>query len=183
MRVSRAGRLRPRHNRRKTFSMRLTVQADGHAMFGTRILRAALGQGGVRADKIEGDGATPPGVLPLRRVLYRADRVALPHTRLPREPIAPDDGWCDDPAHRDYNTMVRLPHPARHERLWRDDRLYDVFGILGWNDGPVVPGRGSAIFLHVATPDLKPTEGCVAFALPDLLWLLAEGVTEVLVSP
>ena len=78
---------------------------------------------------------------------------------------------------------MRLPHEARCEALWRPDGLYDVIGVLGWNDAPVERGRGSAIFLHVARPDYGPTEGCVALALPDLLQVLAAGVTELLVLP
>ena len=138
----------------------------------------ALGAGGIRADKEEGDGATPVGRMPLRRVLYRADRVTPPRCAVPAEPIAPTDGWCDDAAHSDYNRAVRLPHPARHEALWRPDGLYDVVGVLGWNDAPAVRGRGSAIFLHVARPGLRPTEGCIALPLPDLLRALAMGLTD-----
>ena len=95
---------------------------------------------------------------------------------LPREPIAPDDGWCDDTTHADYNRPVRLPHPARHERLWREDGLYDLIAVLGHNDDPVRRGCGSAIFLHVAAPDLRPTAGCIALPLADLRWLLASGL-------
>lgn len=136
----------------------------------------AIGRGGVPARKVEGDGGTPAGMLALRRVLYRADRVAVPATRLARAPIGPDDGWCDEPAHADYNRPVRLPHAGRHERLWRDDPLYDLVAVLGWNDAPVVTGLGSAIFLHVATADMAPTEGCVAVPLPALRRLLADGL-------
>jgi L,D-peptidoglycan transpeptidase YkuD (ErfK/YbiS/YcfS/YnhG family) len=120
--------------------------------------------------------------LPLRRVLYRADRVARPACAVPVEPLAPNDGWCDDPTHPDYNRMIRLPHPARHEALWRDDEVYDIIGVLGWNDQPVTRDRGSAIFLHVARPDFAPTEGCVALALPELRALLAAGITGLLVQ-
>jgi L,D-peptidoglycan transpeptidase YkuD (ErfK/YbiS/YcfS/YnhG family) len=153
------------------------VRADGSLIFAGRRFRAALGRGGLRTDKQEGDGATPMGLLPLRRVFYRADRQPIPQAAVAREPIGPEDGWCDDPSHADYNRLIRLPHPARHERLWRDDGLYDIVGVLGWNDQPVERGRGSAIFLHVARPDLAPTEGCVALPLPDLRALLAAGVT------
>ncbi len=154
------------------------VSPDGWIAWSGRRARAAIGAAGVKmVGKHEGDAATPAGTLPLRRVLYRADRLAAPpRTRLPREPIGRDDGWCDDPDHPDYNRAVRLPHPARHELLWRADPLYDVVGVLGWNDAPVLRGRGSAIFLHVAAADWRPTEGCVAVALPDLLALLADGV-------
>lgn len=147
-----------------------------------RSWRCALGRGGIRADKREGDGATPAGVLALRRLLYRADRLARPPAHLPAEPLAPADGWCDDPSHPDYNRAIRLPHPGRAEALWRDDPLYDVVGVLGWNDAPVVPGRGSAIFLHLARPDLAPTEGCIALARADLLAALAAGLTGIEVA-
>jgi L,D-peptidoglycan transpeptidase YkuD (ErfK/YbiS/YcfS/YnhG family) len=152
------------------------VTADGRLLFAGVTYRAALGRGGVRADKQEGDGATPAALLPLRRVFYRADRIAKPRTPLPIEPLARSDGWCDDPSHRAYNTHIALPFEARHEMLWRDDPLYDLCAVLGWNDAPVVRGRGSAIFLHLARPDYAPTEGCVALALPDLLTVLAAGL-------
>ncbi len=146
-------------------------------------LPAVLGAGGIRADKREGDGATPAGLLRLRRVLYRADREPAPACAVPREALAPDDGWCDDPSHPDYNTQVRLPHPGHHERLWREDRIYDLIGVLGWNDDPVVRDRGSAIFLHLARPDARPTEGCVALAPDALRLVLARGLTAIRIDP
>ena len=158
------------------------VRRDGVLLVAGQTFRVALGRGGVRADKQEGDGATPAGVLALRRVFYRADCGPPPECAVPIEPLAPDDGWCDDPGHADYNRMVRLPHDGRCEALWRTDRVYDVVGVLGWNDAPVVRGRGSAIFLHVARADFSPTEGCVALALADLRRVLAFGVTELVVE-
>ena len=160
-----------------------TIGPDGVFVFAAARYRAALGRGGVRADKSEGDGATPLGLLPLRRVLYRADRIAIPRAAVPREPIAPADGWCDDPADPAYNRMIRLPHSASHEELWRPDGLYDIIGVLGWNDAPPRPGRGSAIFLHVATRDFAPTAGCIALALADLRAVLAAGLSFVEVLP
>jgi L,D-peptidoglycan transpeptidase YkuD (ErfK/YbiS/YcfS/YnhG family) len=157
--------------------MEAIVHPAGRLIWRGQTLRCALGVAGVRVEKAEGDGATPAGPLPLRRVLYRGDRVPPPRCVVPVEPIAPTDGWCDDPSHRDYNRLITLPHTARHEALWRRDTIYDLLALLGWNDSPVVKGRGSAIFLHVARPDFAPTEGCVALALPDLTRLLAEGLT------
>jgi L,D-peptidoglycan transpeptidase YkuD (ErfK/YbiS/YcfS/YnhG family) len=161
--------------------MQAIIHPDGRCVLQGQVFRAALGARGVIARKEEGDGATPAGILPIRRVLYRADRIKPPTCAVPLEPLGPTDGWCDAPDHRDYNRMVRLPHDARCEALWRRDALYDVIGVLGWNDAPVERRRGSAIFLHVARPDYAPTEGCVALALPDLLRLLAMGTTELLV--
>ena len=154
------------------------MHGDGTLLYAGRRLRVAIGRGGIREHKQEGDGATPAGLLPLRRLLYRADRIPLPAAAVAREPIGPDDGWCDDPADSGYNRPRRLPHAASHEALWRQDGLYDIVGVLGWNDAPVRPGQGSAIFLHVARPDYAPTDGCVALALPDLRWLLAAGLRE-----
>lgn len=158
------------------------VSADFTLAWRGQPLRCALGRGGITAAKREGDGATPAGTLPLRRLLYRADRIAPPPGDLPREPIGPNDGWCDAPHDPHYNRQVSLPCSASHEHLWRNDALYDLIGVLGWNDDPVVAERGSAIFLHVASPDYAPTEGCVALARADLLMLLAEGLTGIEVA-
>ncbi|MBN42148.1 MAG: hypothetical protein CL573_01515 [Alphaproteobacteria bacterium] len=122
----------------------------------------ALGRAGVSADKREGDGATPVGRFAMRAIRYRADRLVCPQTVLPANAICPEDGWCDDPSDPSYNRPVTHPHRGSAERMWRDDLLYDLLVILGHNDTPPVPGRGSAIFLHCATPELGPTEGCVA---------------------
>lgn len=137
--------------------------------------RCALGRGGVApaADKREGDGASPLGVWPMRQVFWRADRLARPETALPADALIPEAGWCDDPASPFYNLPVLLPFAASHEKLWREDEVYDLIVVLGYNDDPIVAGRGSAIFLHIARPDFSPTEGCVACAREDLLALLA----------
>lgn len=163
--------------------MRAVVTSDGKFSVGGGEFRAALGHGGVRADKREGDGATPAGLLPLRFVLFRRDRGPVPACAMRVRAISPADGWCDDPANPHYNRLVRLPINASAEALWRDDAVYDIVGVLGWNDDPVQPGRGSAIFLHIARLDLVPTEGCVALARDDLLRVLALGLTEILVTP
>ncbi|WP_299444196.1 L,D-transpeptidase family protein [uncultured Rhodospira sp.] len=161
----------------------LTVSADGWFRQGQRALPCALGRGGLTTDKREGDGATPVGQWPLRRLFWRPDRLDTPpavgQSGLLVTPIDPAMGWCDDPDHADYNRLVALPHPARHETLWRDDGLYDVVVVLGYNDAPPQPRRGSAIFLHCARPDpaaphgLSPTAGCIALPRPDLLAVLA----------
>ena len=133
----------------------------------------ALGRAGVIQEKREGDGATPSGRHRLVAVLYRTDRMSRPHTLLPVAAIGPDAGWCDDQADRNYNRPVRLPYPGSAERLWRDDRLYDLVVVLDYNLRPAKPGRGSAIFLHLATPDFAPTAGCVAVDAEAMRRLLA----------
>ena len=141
-------------------------------------LTCVLGKGGPVADKREGDGGTPLGDWPLRQLHYRADRGGAPLTALPSRPIGRLDGWCDDPADPAYNRPVRLPYPASHETMWREDGLYDLVVELGYNDDPVLPGMGSAIFLHIARDGYAPTEGCVALAEADLRRLLARCGSE-----
>lgn len=130
----------------------------------------ALGKHGIiaEADGREGDGKTPAGTYPLRRVLFRPDREEAPITELPSEPLSPELGWCDDVASPHYNRMVRLPFGPSHEKMWRDDHLYDLVLVLGHNDDPVVAGLGSAIFLHVAREGYTPTLGCVALKADDV---------------
>lgn len=129
-----------------------------------------IGRGGLRADKREGDGATPVGTWPLRAVWYRPDRLRPPATALPLRAITPADGWSDDPDDPAYNRPVRRPHPFGHEALWRRDHRYDLVVVLGHNDAPPVPGRGSAVFLHIA--GTGATAGCIALARADLIALL-----------
>ncbi len=161
--------------------MRAIVVPAGLLTIQSETFRAALGRSGVRTDKHEGDGATPVAALPLRKILYRADRLAAPDCAVPVQALGRDDGWCDDPADRQYNRPVRLPFAASAEALWREDAVYDIIGVLGWNDHPIEPGRGSAIFLHIAQRDYAPTEGCVALAPDDLRRVLAMGLTEIVV--
>jgi len=163
----------------------LLVGASGIAVWGSRRMRCAIGRGGISGGKHEGDGATPAGVMAMRRVLYRPDREPPPATALPLAPIDPADGWCDDPADAAYNRPVRLPYHARAEMLWRADGVYDLVVVLGHNDAPVVAGRGSAIFLHLARADFAPTAGCIALARADLARVLAEADagSRVVVAP
>ena len=158
---------------------RLIVSADhknstlGKLSFGTRSYRCALGRSGIRVDKREGDGSTPVGVFAFRRLLYRADRLNAPLTKLPQHKISQCDGWCDWPSDANYNRLVQLPYPVSAENLWREDNVYDLIFVIGHNDDPVVPNLGSAVFMHVATADYAPTAGCVALSQQDLLEIAA----------
>ena len=157
--------------------MDLHVHMRGdHAVldWGAGARHAAIGPGGIGVKGGEGDGITPLGSFVVREIFYRADRIARPDVKLPLHVIAPDDGWCDAPGDTNYNRLVKLPYRASAEILWRDDALYDLVAVLGYNDNPVVPGKGSAIFLHLALPDYSPTHGCVALAFADALAALEQ---------
>ena len=141
-------------------------------------LPCALGRCGVitEIEKREGDEKTPLGRFPVRRAFYRPDRQVAPVCHIPLLPLSPDMGWCDDSDSPAYNRMVRLPFAAPHEKMWRDDALYDLGLIIGHNDAPPLPGLGSAIFLHVAGRGsdgrFKPTRGCAAFDTQDMRRLI-----------
>ncbi len=156
-------RVRPRPGR----------STQGWLTAGGIALPVALGRTGIKANKREGDGATPRGRFRVRRLWWRADRHSRPATLLPARPIKPDDGWCEDPADRRYNQRVTVPPGSKADRLTRADNLYDFIIELDHNTRPRVAGRGSAVFIHAAQPGFKPTAGCIALQLPALRRLLA----------
>src|SRR5258706_2787605 len=156
--------------------MDIVVRHQGEitvADWGAGQRRCAVGRSGIAEKLREGDGVTPTGVWPFRNVLYRADRVARPKSVLPIAPIEPDQAWCDMPDNPNYNRLVRLPYASLDERPWRADGLYDLIVVIGFNDAPVIPGKGSAIFVHLARSDYGETQGCVALSLDDLTQALA----------
>jgi L,D-peptidoglycan transpeptidase YkuD (ErfK/YbiS/YcfS/YnhG family) len=149
------------------------ISVRGNRLFaGSHCFVCAFGKGGFSNNKREGDGATPIGIFALRECLYRADKLQPPHTGLPLRIISQDDGWCDAPQNALYNRQIKRPFDASHEELWRADDVYDLIIPMGYNDAPVVPGMGSAIFMHVARPNYEPTEGCIALSLADWQQLL-----------
>jgi L,D-peptidoglycan transpeptidase YkuD (ErfK/YbiS/YcfS/YnhG family) len=145
----------------------------GWLLAGALALPVALGRGGIRANKREGDGGTPRGTFRLRRVWWRADRAPRPRTLLPVRRIRGDDGWCEDPRDRHYNQPVRLGPDHPGDRLKRADHLYDLIVELDHNTRPRIAGRGSAVFVHVARLGFAPTAGCVALTASALRRLVA----------
>lgn len=151
---------------------KIIVKSLGKLYWQGKVFRCAIGKGGVSADKKEGDGATPVGCFFIREIFYRSDRISKPESVFPTREIVLDDGWCDDPKTPNYNKHVKLPCLASCESLWRDDNLYDIIAVLGYNDDPPIAGKGSAIFMHVARENYSSTAGCVALSLADLISIL-----------
>jgi L,D-peptidoglycan transpeptidase YkuD (ErfK/YbiS/YcfS/YnhG family) len=147
--------------------------AQGWLTAGALTLPVALGRAGVKANKREGDGATPRGAFRLKRLWWRAERHPRPPTLLPARRIAPDDGWCEEPRDRRYNRQMKLAPASSGDRLARADALYDFIVELDHNTRPRVAGRGSAVFIHAARPGFAPTAGCIALELNALRRLLA----------
>ncbi|MDP3525956.1 MAG: L,D-transpeptidase family protein [Hoeflea sp.] len=140
--------------------------------FGPLVLPAALGRGGVSSFKREGDGCTPRAAMAVLGGFRRGGMLEPGRCGLALSRTGTSDGWCDAPAHAAYNRQVRLPFPASHETLTRTDALYDFGFVLDWNISSRRRARGSAIFLHLARPGYRPTEGCIALSRRDMLRLM-----------
>ncbi|ARN82201.1 L,D-transpeptidase family protein [Methylocystis bryophila] len=156
---------------------------EGLLIAGGATFRCALGRAGLVRTKREGDGGTPFGAWRLLCFLHRPLGLRRDGLRVPAREIRRLDLWCDDPESFLYNRPLRAPSRFRCETLWRGDALYNVVGVLDYNLRPATRGRGSAIFFHMATQDLAPTEGCVALRARDMARLaprLARGAKLVI---
>ncbi|MDW5315541.1 L,D-transpeptidase family protein [Rhizobium sp. PL01] len=140
--------------------------------FAGRTEEAAIGRSGITSRKREGDGATPIAAMRLIGGYVRQDRITRPPTALPLRFTPKDLLWCDDPRHALYNRPVDAPFKPSHEKMRRDDDLYDVCLVMDWNLRCRKRYGGSAIFFHLAKPGYPPTEGCVAVSLPAMKRLL-----------
>jgi len=164
---------------RKRFLSRITIRRKpgnsqrGWLTAGAMALPVALGRGGIKANKREGDGGTPRGRFRPRRLWWRADKHTRPATALPAQRIGADDGWCEDPSDRRYNQPIKVPPKSKADRLTRKDHLYDFIVEIDHNPRPRIAGRGSAVFVHAARQGFAPTAGCVALELNTLRRLLA----------
>jgi L,D-peptidoglycan transpeptidase YkuD (ErfK/YbiS/YcfS/YnhG family) len=158
----------------------IRVSAEGNLEFNGQEYRCSLGEKGVTGDKREGDLKTPLGSFSLMECWYRADRMDAPKTDLPLRMIQKDDGWCDDVKSPFYNQHVKLPFEPSHEELWREDEKYDIIVTLGYNVKPLVPGKGRAIFFHIAPEGYPPTQGCVGLVKADMLKVLKDCSTQTL---
>lgn len=134
--------------------------------------KCSIGRSGFSENKVEGDGSTPVGNFYIENIYYRDDKIKNLDSKINKIVINASDGWCDDPTQREYNQIVRLPYDFSAEKLYREDSLYNIVCVLNYNSNPIIPGKGSAIFIHVAKDNYEPTEGCVALRQNDLIFLL-----------
>ncbi len=147
-------------------------QHRGTLVAGCLKIPCALGKAGVTYCKQEEDNKTPLGCFHVLEGYYRADKMRRPQTGIKLRPLRPHDGWCDDVSSRHYNKPVVLPLDAHHENMWRSDHVYDVVIDIGQNRKPILRGRGSAIFLHLARAGYTPTRGCIAVDYASICRLL-----------
>ena len=137
-------------------------------------LRCAIGKRGISSDKLEGDKKTPKGEFKLKYILYRKDRIINIKTKLKKIVIKKKMLWCDDPNSSYYNKIINYPSKYRAEKLWRNENIYDIIIVIDYNLNPVIKNKGSAIFLHIAKNNYKPTRGCVAISKKDVKFLLSK---------
>jgi L,D-peptidoglycan transpeptidase YkuD (ErfK/YbiS/YcfS/YnhG family) len=142
-------------------SMNLLVKKN-HLFVKGEQLQCAIGLNGLTENKREGDLSTPIGIFHFNKIYYRADRLSNMKFIIDSAVINKNDGWCDDQKSELYNRYIQFPFQESAERLYRDDHIYDILCVLDYNTSPVIPGLGSAIFLHVAKSGFLGTEGCVA---------------------
>ena len=131
----------------------------------------AIGRGGLTTNKIEGDHKTPVGEFKFKKIYYRKDKLGEMTFKIPFVIIGENDGWCDDPKSKLYNQHIQFPFDSSAEKLFRDDDLYDLLCVINHNTDPIIPGKGSAIFLHISKPNFEGTEGCVAIEKENIIEL------------
>ena len=148
--------------------MNLLVK-NNHLFVKDKKLQCAIGRGGLKKNKIEGDLSTPIGAFKFTKIYYRADKLGETNFEIDSSIIQKNDGWCDDEKSKFYNQYIQFPFNESAEHLYREDDIYDILCVLNYNTSPIVPGLGSAIFLHVARSNFAGTEGCVAIEKEALL--------------
>lgn len=135
--------------------------------------KCSIGNGGFSNKKREGDRCTPIGVFQVTDILYRKDKLKHLVSNYDLQIISPSDGWCDDPNSKDYNKKIKFPFANSAEDLFRQDDRYDIVCVTNHNQNPIIPGAGSAIFIHVASKNYSTTEGCIALSLKDLTKIIS----------
>ena len=133
--------------------------------------KCAIGKAGIRKKKKEGDNITPKGIYKIIKIYYRDDRIKKISSKFKLIKITKKMGWCDDPKNKKYNQLIKLPNKYSHEKLYKKNNTYDLLLVLDYNMKPIVKNKGSAIFIHVAKRNYKPTAGCIALKKKDLLKL------------
>ena len=136
--------------------------------------RCALGKAGIKKKEKEGDNVTPKGIFKITSMYYRHDRIKNIITAIKKIKIKKNMGWCDDPDSHFYNQQISLPNKFGHEKLYRNDSLYDLILVLNYNVNPIIKNKGSAIFIHVAKKNYKKTKGCVALKKKHLIELISK---------
>ena len=152
----------------------IIINKSGYLKYNDIKFKCALGKSGIRKKRTEGDNITPKGTFKIIKIYYRKDRIKKINSVFKIIEIKKDMGWCDDPESKKYNQLIKLPSKYRHEKLFRNDRIYDLIIVLNYNMGPVIKNKGSAIFIHIAKNNYNKTKGCIALKKKDLIEIVSK---------
>jgi L,D-peptidoglycan transpeptidase YkuD (ErfK/YbiS/YcfS/YnhG family) len=152
----------------------IIVKKSGYLQYKNLKFRCALGKAGIKKKEKEGDNVTPKGKFKITSMYYRPDRIKNIITAIKKIKIKKNMGWCDDPDSHFYNQQISLPNKFSHEKLYRNDNLYDLILVLNYNANPIIKNKGSAIFIHIAKRNYKKTKGCIALKKKDLIKLISK---------
>jgi L,D-peptidoglycan transpeptidase YkuD (ErfK/YbiS/YcfS/YnhG family) len=152
----------------------IIVKKTGYLKYKNFKFRCSLGKAGIKKKIKEGDNITPKGIFKIIKIYYRADRIKKIKIPIQTIKIRKNIGWCDDSKSKHYNKQINLPTNYTHEKLYRDDNLYDLIAVLNYNSNPVIKNKGSAIFIHIARRSYKKTKGCIALKKKDLIQLISQ---------
>jgi L,D-peptidoglycan transpeptidase YkuD (ErfK/YbiS/YcfS/YnhG family) len=152
----------------------IIVKKSGYLKYKNFKFRCALGKGGIKQKEREGDFITPKGKFKLIKIYYRSDRIKKINSTLKKIKIKKNMGWCDDVSSNYYNKQIKINKKISHEKLHRKDNVYDIIVVLNYNLNPIIKGKGSAIFLHIAKKNYNKTQGCIALKKNELLSLISK---------
>ena len=152
----------------------IIVKKTGYLKYKNLKFRCALGKAGVSKKTNEGDNITPKGIFKIIKIYYRSDRIKKIKTLIKKIKIKKNMGWCDDPNSDFYNKQIKLPTKLSHEKLYRNDNVYDLIAVLNYNINPIIKNKGSAIFIHIAKKNLNKTKGCIAIKKKNFMHLISK---------
>jgi len=152
----------------------IIVKKSGYLKYKNLKFRCALGKAGVKKKTMEGDNITPKGTFKIIKIYYRSDKIKKIETLIKKNKINRSMGWCDDPNSRFYNELINLPTKYSHEKLYRNDSLYDLIVVLSYNTNPIIKNKGSAIFMHIGKNSYKKTKGCIALKKEHLIKIISK---------
>ena len=152
----------------------IIVKKSGYLKYKNLRFRCALGKAGIKKKEKEGDNVTPKGIFNIIKMYYRPDKIKNITTDIKKIKIKKNMGWCDDSRSNSYNQQIKLPNKFGHEKLFRNDNLYDLILVLNYNINPTIKYKGSAIFIHIAKNSYKKTKGCIALKKEHLIKLISK---------
>jgi L,D-peptidoglycan transpeptidase YkuD (ErfK/YbiS/YcfS/YnhG family) len=125
-------------------------------------IAAGIGKNGFALpnQKVEGDGKSPTGIFKLGKLFSYEKQL---NTLLENQQTTKDDKWIDDVNSPDYNKhIIGATEAKSYENLLLNSDAYKYCTVIEYNTNPVVKGKGSAIFFHLAVKPTSFTSGCVA---------------------